>query len=873
MNWLSKASIVVVCLLVLFSQTIKSNESTSGYTSPKVSVTEEDIVSLAPYATFYEDQEHVLTPDLIHSSSQLNGFRSSDLAPNFGHSRAVYWLSVDIQNPLATDIEQVVSLASPMSDLVSFYVIKNGLISDSYTTGDRVPFNIRRIPDPNPSLLLKLEPHSTTTVLIRQESTSPIIFNATLSSPLIFHERHLKATAATMFYFGILTLTMILSAYAFWLTKEKVFASYSGFILSRLILQASITGYAFQYLFYNAPSIQNLNIVIFACATILCFALFTKQLLDVRGSRNTLLTVLMLMCIVPFFLMFSDYQTALIFTKVLALVSLLSFLAMAYHYAQQGLQIAKYYLISMSVLLLTTGYYLLSRFTLLPYNDMVEFLLQAGTVLEVLLLVILVAIRFEQEAKQRAMAEIQALKHSEETNLLEQQLQHRAFHHAKNHLPNDVFFHQAYRTMHTTIGFTSHAVVFIKVHKLKEFDKTLGTKSSDRLSQHLAEHINTILRPYPSIVSIEQSGHGPVKIAALDQASFVFLADVDSEQKIATLARSIAERLKQPFTFEAINLDLDAHLGIAFSQHGPAQSSEPASYLDELIRKAKIAGSQAYQKKRLFQSYNEEEDLFNEARLSLAAELRLALENQELTLAYQPQLSLTDKRCVGLEALLRWENPQLGQVSPEEFVSVAEHNGLIKPLTLWVINKALREMVEINKQHTGLQFSINISVLNLHEPGFVEAVSDALIKNQVSPGQLTLEITESSIISDDFQELKTLEELKALGIKLSIDDFGTGFSGLSQIHKLSVHELKIDKSFIFDVTHKHSAETIVKASINIGHDLEMKVVAEGIEDEETETLLRQLGCDIGQGYFYARPMNKEKTLQWLETHKDLEEVV
>lgn len=864
MKWLYNTSIVFVLLLVFISPFLNSNAQEKNYTIPKAPISDDEPVYLSPYATFYKDPEHLLSPDIIINNSDLKGFTTTKAAPNFGHSASVYWLKVKIQNASDSDVEQIVRLASPLVDIVSFYVVKGDFILDSYTTGDRAPFSIRRIPDPNPSLAVTIDANSTLTLLIRQESTSPIIFDVTIATTEVFHENHIRDIASNMFYFGILTLIMFFSAYAFWVTKEMVFASYSGFILFRLLLQASITGYAFQYLTPNMPSIQNLNLIFFASATLACFAVFSKQLFSDAGRHQVQLNVLLIMYALPVIVMFSDYRLALIITKLLGLLSVVGFVCIAYFFFRQGQRIAKYYLIAMSLLLIASAYFILNRFGWLPANTLLEEMFYIGAILEIVMLVILITVRFEQEAKKKVITKLQEHKFSEETSLLEQQLKHRALHHSQNNLPNDVFLHQTYRDLSSTNSFSSHAVVFIKVHKLKEYEKTLGVQNSSRLRQQLSEYINSTLRPYPSIVTLEQAHQGPVKLAAMDQSSFLFLASVESDRKIISLVRNISERLTQPFTFETIDLNLDIHMGIAFTPSLSEKESDPALLLDELIRQAKLAGSLAFQKKSLFQSYNEKEDLFNEARLSLAEQLKSALERNQLTLAYQPQLNLLDKHCTGLEALLRWETPKLGQISPEEFVSVAEHNGLIKPLTLWVINKALKEFSEINELHKGLRFSINISVLNLHEPEFVEAVAEALEKNQIPASQLTLEITESSIISDDQRELQTIKDLKTMGIRLSIDDFGTGFSGLAQIHKLSVHELKIDKSFILDISHKQNAETIVKASINIAHDLDMVAVAEGIEDKETEQLVRQLGCDIGQGFYYARPMNKDRIIQWLE---------
>jgi len=853
----------LLCLLLFTHQVLVDSPAAQSTMANKVYLSDERSIHLSPSATFYEDPEHLLTPDIIINRPDLNGFRTDNSAPNFGHSDSAYWLSVDIENPRSNSVSRIITLKSPLTDLVSFYVISDKDILDSYTTGDKVPFNIRRIPHPNPSIEIQIDAHSIVQVLIRQVTSSPIQFDAVLMSKDDFYKEHLSSTAQSMFYYGILFLVMLFGAYTFWITKERIFASYTAYIFFRILLQSSLAGFAFQYLFPNLPSIQNLVLVLSASATMASFALFTSHLFNVKGFRSSLIKVLMLLTTTPCLIMFTDYQFALILTKAIGLLTLILLMEYACFYALKGIQIARFYLMTMCIVFVTTGYFTLSQFGWVPHSNQLHSFFQLGMMLEILLLVILISMRFEQETKQRVMAEVQAQKHSQESDLLEKQLHHRAFHHPKNLLPNDVYFHQTYQNMIATDGFSSHAIVFIKVHKLKEFDRTLGSKSSERLTQALAKHLNASLRAYPSIVAVEQSSSGPVKLAALDQSSFLFLADVESEKKISTLVRSISDRLKHPFTFESINLDLDIRIGIAFSTQPPEDIEVCSQVLDELIREAKIAANLAFEKRRLFHSYNEREDHFNEERLSLAAELRMALQNNELTLAYQPQIYLSSKVCYGLEALLRWHNSGQGMISPEEFISVAEQNGLIKPLTLWVINKALREFGHIREAQPQLQLSINISVLNLHEPGFVEAVSDALIKTQVPAENLTLEITESSLISDDLQEKRTLNELKDLGIQLSIDDFGTGYSGLSQIHNLAAHELKIDKSFIFDINQKPSAETIVKASINIAHDLGMKVVAEGIENAESENTLTQLGCDIGQGFLYARPMDMDAVRIWL----------
>jgi EAL domain-containing protein (putative c-di-GMP-specific phosphodiesterase class I) len=246
------------------------------------------------------------------------------------------------------------------------------------------------------------------------------------------------------------------------------------------------------------------------------------------------------------------------------------------------------------------------------------------------------------------------------------------------------------------------------------------------------------------------------------------------------------------------------------------------------------------------------------------AELREALQHEgELFLHFQPLVRLRDRSLAGVEALVRWRHPQRGLVPPMEFVPFAEKTRLIKPLTRFVLVSALRQSVAWQRGGHAIPVSVNISMRDLVDPEFPETIATLLRAAQAPPSLLVLEITESLIMTEPERAIDTLTQLRMLGVRLAVDDFGTGYSSLAYLHRLPIHEIKIDKSFVAAMTGEGSQANIVQASVGLGHSLQLESVAEGVEDAPTWELLGTLGCDLAQGYFISRPMLADEVLPWL----------
>ncbi|MEK7206386.1 MAG: EAL domain-containing protein, partial [Pseudomonadota bacterium] len=251
-------------------------------------------------------------------------------------------------------------------------------------------------------------------------------------------------------------------------------------------------------------------------------------------------------------------------------------------------------------------------------------------------------------------------------------------------------------------------------------------------------------------------------------------------------------------------------------------------------------------------------------RLALMGELRQAVEQEQFVLHYQPMVDLKSNQITGVEALVRWNHPSLELMMPDTFIPMLEQTGLIRNITPWVLSELLRESESIRGQELPITFSMNLSVRNLQDPYLVEAIAEQIEASQLQPQWLQLEITESAVMEDPERAVEVLTRLSNMGLRLAIDDFGTGYSSLSYLKRLPVNTIKIDKSFVIGMTKDANDIAIVRTSIDLAHNLGFKVVAEGVENEDTLKQLTALGCDIAQGYFISRPLSTEELGVWLK---------
>jgi EAL domain-containing protein (putative c-di-GMP-specific phosphodiesterase class I) len=320
----------------------------------------------------------------------------------------------------------------------------------------------------------------------------------------------------------------------------------------------------------------------------------------------------------------------------------------------------------------------------------------------------------------------------------------------------------------------------------------------------------------------------------------------------ATVARRLLGSLEEPFVLGAVSVRISASIGIAIA---PTDATDTAG----LLRCADLAMYRAKARKSSVEIYQQDLHIGGN-RLLLVEELRAAVEANQFVLHYQPMVDLHTGEISSFEALLRWPHPKLGMVPPLEFLPLAEEVGLMEALTELVLDQALAQCATWRTLSPDLTVSVNVSATNLLDPGFIELVGARLTHHSLPAGALILEITETTVIREFERCKRVIAQLRDLGLAVSIDDFGAGFTSLAYLGSLAVSEIKLDRAFIAGLTAADKGRELVRATIDLGHALGLRVVAEGIEDRATLELLSSIGCDIGQGYFISRPKPAEDTI-------------
>ena len=386
------------------------------------------------------------------------------------------------------------------------------------------------------------------------------------------------------------------------------------------------------------------------------------------------------------------------------------------------------------------------------------------------------------------------------------------------------------------------AVLLLDLDRFKEVNDTLGHQSGDLLLQALADRLSALVRETDTV-------------ARLGGDEFAVVSPGAGEEGAIAVAERIRAGLEEPFALSGLTVEVEASIGIAlYPQH--------AADVEALIRHADVA---MYQGKKTHRPtvYSQHDDHYSPDRLALVGELRRAIAEGELVLHYQPRVELETGEVRSVEALVRWEHPERGLLSPGEFLPLAEHTGLIRPLTRYVLDSSLADCARWTAEGLLPGVSANLSARDLLDAELPAEVEALLRKHGVDPSLLEVEITENTILTDPERARAVLERLRKLGVRVSIDDFGTGFSSLGQLRRLPVDVLKIDRSFVMNMSHDDNDDVIVRSTIELGHNLGLRTVAEGVETQETWNRLAELGCDTAQGFFISRPLARDVLVDWL----------
>ena len=390
------------------------------------------------------------------------------------------------------------------------------------------------------------------------------------------------------------------------------------------------------------------------------------------------------------------------------------------------------------------------------------------------------------------------------------------------------------------------ALLLLDLDRFKEVNDTLGHDRGDNLLLQVSTRLRSTLFEDDVVARLGGDEFG------------VLLTRLATTDDVQLVIKKLHDCLEAPFLIDGIPIVVETSIGVA-------TMPEHADDADTLLQRADIAMYRAKQMASDYVVYAPEFNPHSPEKLGLMAELRDAIEQDQLLLHFQPKLDLKSGRIVGNEALVRWQHPRLGLLFPDKFIKAAEQTGLIGPLTRWVLIDALTHCQGGRREGIQIRISVNLSARSLHDPQLLKMVEGALLATGAEPGQLMLEVTESAIVLDPKRAEENLVALNRMGIWLSIDDFGTGYTSLASIKRLPINEIKIDRSFVTNMLADKRDAMLVRTVIDIGHNFGLTVVAEGVETQAVLDALAAIGCDEAQGYFISKPQDCDLLKNWFST--------
>ncbi len=794
----------------------------------------------------------------------LSGQGPSDWTPvqgdvvNFGYTRQAFWYRLPVENAVGQPVERLLEITYPLLDHVEFYHVRDGELVSGYRTGDQYPFGSRAMQHRTFVFPVPLEPESSSRVYLRVTTSGSHQVPLVLWKPEAFYEANEADMVGRSMFYGMLLIIVIFNVFLYAVLRERSYLYYILTNATLLVLMASLHGMAFQFLYPQQPELNERVTLVASAMIALFFSLFARTFLnitrDMRFRRlvfHALTVATGLNTVAAFFLSY-DLSTRLS-VSLAGIVSLVMFV-IGLMMVMQGHRAARYFMGAWIMLLVGSMGWILLIAGIAPVNFLTRYGVELGAVSQAMVLTFALGQRFNDEQRAR-------LKAMKERESMEQDLLEQAQHHGLTGLPErnllEVVLERCIERVDRT-GDSSLALVLIHFRGFDDINKTLGHENADQLLYQLAWRMNDVVLGLPDSVVIEEAASGPCTVAHVEGITFACAFHPRQTNAMPDQMTALVNALREPVEFRGLSLDMRMVGGCSFY---PEDSGD----ITTLLRHAFIAFDQAESGVNHVAVYTEAINPYSERRLTLMTELRRAIGEDGLELHFQPQVRLSSGEICGFEVLLRWNHPEYGFIPPDEFIPMAEQTGLIRPLTRWVLDRALLFGASMDAAGYPVRISVNISALNLEEPAFAEQVLGVLERHGLPTGRLILEVTETATMVNPVAALQALRGLYDAGIRLAIDDFGTGYSSLSYIRKLPVHEIKIDRSFVMEMDANRDDATIVRTTINMCHDLGFEVVAEGVESDDTSQLLRNMQCDIVQGYHLARPMPEEDVASWLET--------
>jgi diguanylate cyclase (GGDEF)-like protein len=836
-----------------------------------IDVSAEDSINLGSKLEYFEDPQNELSLADVRRIEKHDWITSESDTPNFGYTNSSYWFRFRLNNKVpccgGLTENKVIAIEYALLDHIEYYEIQDGNIMKSDVTGDIYPFSQRPLRHRDFLFPISLKFNEPVDIYFRVSTQGSTQFPISIWNAQEFTFADQDEQVVKALYYGMIIALVLYNLFLFISIRERPYIYYVGMMASSLMLMSGLHGFLFQYVFPQSPVFHKMNILISVPSGLLFAALFSSYFLrlDKIAPRlnivMNILAVIFLACIAGAFILPYDISTRI--SVFLAVPACLIIMFSGPYAWSKGQTAARYFTIAWVFLMLGAIISALSKFGVFPSNSFTENAVNWGSAIESILLSFALADRFNTERYAKFKAQRKQLEEAEQRKTAETKLYYQATHQSVDGFPNIVMLQQLlHKLLHSESQSLRHfSLVFIHLSRIQEINKTLGHANADIVLSIFSRKLSNLTMDENVSLMIERLDDKTHYFAHIEGVIFAHILKSGELNAALKAVGGIRKELAAPIEFNGMELDLGLSIGIAsYPTHG--------TDIETIIRHARVAIDGANSLNDQIGVYSHDVNPYSARRLVLMGELKKAIDTNELVLHYQPIICCETGGMLGAEALLRWNHPTLGFVPPDEFVLVAEKTGIIRSLTYWVLDNALA--AHATWPHVGQRktISVNISAVNLHEKDFESNLSALLKKHDVRPEDLVLELTETSVMTDPENAMSVLKKLADDGVKIGIDDFGTGHSSMSYIQQLPVYEIKIDRSFVMQMDQVSGDEVIVRTTLNLSHDLGYKVVAEGVENQNALDKLAMMGCDLAQGYHIARPMPLDALIEWIETRAD-----
>lgn len=859
-NNLQTALWITICfILIVWSSLVSANEVLS--IDRKTSHLE-----LGKHLYYFAETSPLTLGDVLSADTQARFQPIHQEKPNLGFVEGGYWFRLRLKNDQDPEdglTNWLIELDYPFLDHIEYYPPLNGDSYNQIITGDDYPFDVRDFNMHSYLFTLRLPPGTQRDIYFRVETSTSLQMPLELWAANDFIEASARQQYWLGAFYGIMLVMILYNFFVYLSVRERAYLHYIGYMAGIATVNMIISGVAFQRLWPAYPQLANISFALFAPLTFMFALSFTRSFLQTKQYYGAFDKVLLLLFAVSTIALSFPWllgqHLSTIISVFLPIPVCIGIFATGIYGMMLKQRRAYFFMAGWSFLIVGFIARSLLQFDLIPHSFAAEYGVQLGATFEVILLSLALADRINREKADRIYAveaSLDAISRQRET---EQALAFQSLHDPLTGSPNRLLCQQRIQETLASSNPSDSKVVVCTIHlnNFNDINFTLGHQASDQILIEAIGNLNQKLAKWPGIQPLNQPDRDPVYISIIEGVYLAFVLTCKPTDNETGMVQSLTKELSRPIHFNDMTLDLGGQIGMAYWPQDDLTA-------EGLIRKSMIAVRAAKWSKMSAVTYDVNIDQYSESRLSLMGELLNAIESDELVLHYQPKIELHTQKITSLEALVRWHHPTRGLLSPYHFIEIAESTGIIQPLTLWVLNASLAYGKRLRQQGLDLSIAVNVSVRNLLNEHFATEVIEALDSHDFPHDKLVLEVVESAVIEDMHQTIQTLEQLKQHGVNLSLDDFGTGYSSLSYLKKLPIHELKIDRSFVTDMITDKDDRVIVETIIAIGRQLKLRVVAEGIEDQETALLLTEMGCDIGQGYWILQPHAGDKLLEWIQ---------